>query len=116
MKPSLKHFVNTIHVPVNLDIFTVNVQVDPDALTIEHFERLQAVHGTENLGDVKSLDAVVELCADMIQSWDLLENDEKTVVPITKDRLRKLKVQRVLVPIINAVFEAANPTTEEATS
>lgn len=124
-KPSLKDIQQLVQLPIELGPVTVNVMADPECVTFETFEAMRSLNkkpaedpeDSNKLGQAAdNLNSVITLFLEVVKEWDLTEVDGETVVPLTEERLKKLDIKRVLMPIFNKVYEGLNPTIEEAPS
>jgi hypothetical protein len=87
----------------------VTCDVSGERMTFALMDEMQGMDG-----DKPNVLVLADAAARIIAKWDLQE-DDGSIVPLTAERLRNLD-QGVLMKIINAVFEAVNPTKEEAAS
>ena len=99
--------LTTISIPFGKNKITC--KLSGDRLTLDLMDKMQGLKG--ETPDVKVL---ADTAASVIAEWDLQE-DDGSIVPLTPERLRNLHMG-VLSKVITAIFEAINPTTEEAVS
>jgi hypothetical protein len=84
----------------------------PDAITQETYARLQSFAvSVETLSVQEQFNEINQVVVEFLLSWDLLEDDNVTPVPITVERLPKLPIS-ILKPIIEAITGDMDPNSQ----
>lgn len=101
---------NTSTVTVSFGDKSLSVEYHPLLITDEMLANLT---GFAQLTEATALAKIRELAGilvDLIESWDLLENDGETPIPLTVPRLMKLSPV-IKARVIQAMMEDINPET-----
>jgi hypothetical protein len=110
---------NSAHVTLTFASGTLNVEYRPSFLSQETMAKLQILTSFTNdmqqeaaLGKFREYD---EMIVNLIASWDLLESDGVTVIPLTVERLLKLNFT-IVVLVVRAILEDVGPNLAAAPS
>jgi len=112
--PTLKQILgNEVTIPVQFKgSEPLTITYLPDAITQETYARLQSFAGSvDGLTVQEQFAEINQVVVDFLLSWDLMEDDGVTPVPITVERLPKLPLA-ILKPIIEAITGDMDPNSQ----
>jgi hypothetical protein len=105
---------NSAKVSIPFGSESLNIEYRPDSVSQETLIKLQKFAGTTDLVSVQDqFNELDQVIIDLIASWDLLENDGVTVIPLTVERLLKLPV-RIIGVVIEGIMGDMTPNSGAA--
>jgi hypothetical protein len=76
----------------HFDEGSLTIEYDPNMITEDWFARLQSFSTMTEATIAENFRSFNETLLTLIKSWDLMEDDGKTVVPLTQERLSNLPI------------------------
>lgn len=96
------------HIKIMFDDDVLNVEYYPNLVTEETFIQLSALSTMTEDTISESFRSYNETLVGLMKSWDLLEDDGKTVVPLTAEQLIKVGIV-VRGEILTAIMDDIRP-------
>jgi len=95
-------------IKIMFDEDALNIEYYPNLITEETFIQLNALNTMKEDTISESFRSYNETLVGLMKSWDLLEDDGKTVIPLTADRMIKVGIV-VRGEILTAIMQDIRP-------
>lgn len=96
------------HIKVTFDEGDLNLEYYPNKITEETFVQLNALSEMKNDTISASFRKYNEALVGVLKSWDLLEDDGKTTIPLTADRMISIGIV-IRGEILTAIMDDIRP-------
>jgi hypothetical protein len=88
----------------------LNVEYYPLRITTEMFAQMQGFAEANEATVMQKFEEICAMLVTIVKSWDLLEDDEVTPVPLTVERVKRISPV-ITMQIISAIGQNINPET-----
>jgi hypothetical protein len=88
----------------------LNVEYYPLRITTEMFAQMQGFAEANEATIMRKFEEICQMLVTIVKSWDLLEDDGETQIPLTTERVKQISPV-ISMQIINAIGGDINPET-----